>query len=69
MLRTHFDSFFPKIVLSFFVLFLSVGAYANVDMGYEQRACSEKKDFVQPVDNGQCYGVIIGRGIENIKLR
>lgn len=48
---------------------LTMYIYANVDMGVETRECSEKKDFVQPVTNGSCYGVIIGRGTEEIKLR
>lgn len=44
-------------------------AYANVDMTPDIRDCSEEKDFVQPVTNGSCYGVIIGRGKELIKNR
>jgi hypothetical protein len=50
-------------------LIYGFGVFANVDMGYEQQACIKKKYFVQDVTNGTCYGIIIGRGIENILLR
>ncbi len=62
-------SLFAKIGIASISLLSSLSVYANVDMGVETRDCSEKKDFVQPVTNGSCYGVIIGRGTEEIKLR
>lgn len=56
----------PRIYLSATILLLvaivyNFGAFANVDMGYDHRACSDEKYFVQDVTNGKCYGVIIGR--------
>lgn len=64
----------PRIYLSATILFVvaivyNFGAFANVDMGYEQQACVKKKHFVQDVTNGKCYGIIIGRGVEQILLR
>lgn len=50
-------------------LIYGFGVFANVDMGYEQQACIKKKYFVQNVTNGTCYGIIIGRGIEDILRR
>lgn len=62
-------SSFTKIGLISFLLLCVIGSFANVDMAPDIRDCSEEKDFVQPVTNGSCYGVIIGRGKELIKNR
>lgn len=61
--------YFPALALAAGVLLYGSGVFANVDMGYEQRACSKEKHFVQTVTNGTCYGTIIGRGTEDILLR
>lgn len=62
-------SSFAKIGIIGVSLISCIGVYANVDMGTETQDCTLKKDFVQPVTNGSCYGVIIGRGTETILLR
>ena len=61
---------FAKIgIAGFSLIGLIFFVYANVDMAPETRDCSEEKDFVQPVTNGSCYGVIIGRGKELVLNR
>lgn len=70
----NFFSMSPRIYLSATLVILvalvyNFGAFANVDMGYEQQACTKKKHFVQDVTHGKCYGIIIGRGIEDVLLR
>ena len=62
-------SSFAKIGIIGISLTCILGAYANVDMGTEQQDCTLKKDFVQPVTNGSCYGIIIGHGTETFTLR
>lgn len=66
---THRLSSFTKIGVAGSLLLSTFCAYANVDMAPDIRDCSEEKEFVQPVTNGSCYGVIIGRGKELIKNR
>ena len=68
MFIRHLSSF-TKVGIISFLLLCVFGIYANVDMAPDIRDCSEEKEFVQPVTNGSCYGVIIGRGKELIKNR
>jgi hypothetical protein len=56
--------FSATILLAALSLFYGFSVFANVDMAPEIRDCSKKKHFVQPVTNGSCYGIIIGRGKE-----
>ncbi len=64
----------PRIYISATIiaalsLVYGFSAFANVDMADEIRDCQKEKHFVQPVTNGSCYGIIIGRGKELIKTR
>jgi len=64
----------PRIYISATIiaalsLVYGFSVFANVDMTPEIIACSKKKHFVQPVTNGSCYGIIIGRGKELIKTK
>lgn len=68
MSTSRFSSF-AKIGCVGFLLLCVIGSFANVDMAPDTRDCSQEKDFVQPVTNGSCYGVIIGRGKELILNR
>jgi len=61
--------YFSATLLLIVALVYNFGVFANVDMGYDHRACTDEKYFVQNVTNGTCYGTIIGRGIEDILLR
>jgi hypothetical protein len=56
--------FSATILLTVLSLLYGFSVFANVDMTPEIIACSKKKHFVQPVTNGSCYGIIIGRGKE-----